>query len=254
MSAERLENLEPGQAIPFGGDRLARVSDALAQAFRPGDRLLVVEQTGDLLHVPAGQHEIAAAAVGRAAIAFQAMGGASDAQITAFFDAFAAKLDDDKVWTAIATANAGDVASAQARGRSTTRLVASDGMRRDMIAGLKVWRDAPPSRGSVLERIEHRGWSVEQVVAPLGVVGFVFEGRPNVFADATGVLRTGNTVVFRIGSDALGTARAIVAHALDPALAASGLPPGAASLVDSADRASGWALFSDTRLGLAVCR
>ena len=254
MSAERLEKLQPGQAIPFGGDRLARVTDALAQAFRPGDRLLVVEQTGDLLHVPALQHEIASAAVGRAAAAFKAMGVASDAQITAFFDAFAAKLDDAEVWAAIAAANARDVASAQARGRSTTRLVASDGMRRDMIAGLKVWRDAPPSRGRVLERIEHRGWSVEQVVAPLGVVGFVFEGRPNVFADATGVLRSGNTVVFRIGSDALGTARAIVAHALDPALAAAGLPPGAASLVDSADRASGWALFSDKRLGLAVAR
>ena len=254
MSAERLEKLEPGQAIPYGGDRLARVSDALARAFRLGDRLLVVEQTGDLLHVPARQHEIAAAAVGRAADAFQVMGGASDAQITAFFDAFAARLQDDEVWAAIAAANTGDVASARTRGRSTTRLLASDAMRRDMIAGLKVWRDAPPSRGSVLERIEHRGWSIEQVVAPLGVVGFVFEGRPNVFADATGVLRTGNTVVFRIGSDALGTARAIVAHALDPALEDAGLPPGAASLVDSADRASGWALFSDRRLGLAVAR
>ena len=52
------------------------------------------------------------------------------------------------------------------------------------------------------------------LTAPLGVVGFVFEGRPNVFADATGVLRGGNTVVFRIGSDALGTARAIVRHAV----------------------------------------
>jgi glutamate-5-semialdehyde dehydrogenase len=92
------------------------------------------------------------------------------------------------------------------------------------------------------------------VVAPLGVVGFVFEGRPNVFADATGVLKGGNTVVFRIGSDALETARAIVRHALDPALAEAGLPEGAASLVDSADRAAGWALFSDPRLALAVAR
>ncbi|HEY7293626.1 MAG TPA: aldehyde dehydrogenase family protein, partial [Dehalococcoidia bacterium] len=77
---------------------------------------------------------------------------------------------------------------------------------------------------------------------------------PNVFADATGVLRGGNTVVFRIGSDALGTARAIVRCALDPALAAAGLPPGAASLVESADHAAGWAMFSDRRLALAVAR
>jgi glutamate-5-semialdehyde dehydrogenase len=106
----------------------------------------------------------------------------------------------------------------------------------------------------VLERVEHPGWAVEQVVAPLGVVGFVFEGRPNVFADATGVLRTGNTVVFRIGSDALGTARAIVQHALNPALASAGLPEGAASLVESAEHAAGWAMFSDSHLALAVAR
>jgi glutamate-5-semialdehyde dehydrogenase len=86
------------------------------------------------------------------------------------------------------------------------------------------------------------------------VVGFVFEGRPNVFADATGVLRSGNTVVFRIGSDALGTARAIVEHALKPALAAAGLPAGAVGLVDARSHAAGWALFSDRRLSLAVAR
>ena len=127
-------------------------------------------------------------------------------------------------------------------------------MRRDMIAGLRAWRDAPSARGRVLERIEHEGWAVEQAIAPLGVVGFVFEGRPNVFADATGVLRTGNTVVFRIGADALGTAQAIVRQALDPALKAAGLPDGAASLVESPERAAGWAMFSDARLALAVAR
>lgn len=112
----------------------------------------------------------------------------------------------------------------------------------------------PSIRGSVTETVQHEGWHIDQVVAGLGVVGFVFEGRPNVFADATGVLRAGNTVVFRIGSDALGTARAIVEHALDPALAEAGLPAGAASLVASPSRAAGWAMFSDARLALAVAR
>ena len=88
----------------------------------------------------------------------------------------------------------------------------------------------------------------------MGAVGFVFEGRPNVVADATGVLRSGNTVVFRIGSDALGTARAIIESALAPALTASGLPEGAVSLVDSRSHAAGWAMFADRRLGLAVAR
>ncbi|HEY5412034.1 MAG TPA: aldehyde dehydrogenase family protein, partial [Caulobacteraceae bacterium] len=226
----------------------------LAARFRPGDRLIVVERTGDLLHVPGAVQEIASGAVGRADAAFQRMGEVSDAAVSAFFAAFAARLADDGVWTRIAAANADDVAAAKAKGRSTTRLVASEAMRRDMIAGLRAWKDAPAGRGKVVERIDHEGWSLEQVTAPLGVVGFVFEGRPNVFADATGVLRGGNTVVFRIGADALGTARAIVSEALDPAIAEAGLPPGAASLVESPERAAGWAMFADPRLALAVAR
>lgn len=253
MSAS-LEQLTAGQAIPYGGDRVAVVSPELAAAFRPGDRLIVVQETGDLLRVPAEQARIAGGAVERAHRAFQAMGSVSDDAITAFFEAFASRLGDEETWSAISTANAADVERAKARGRSTTRLVADEKMRRGMIAGLREWRDAPTTRGKVVERIDHPGWTVEQVVAPLGVVGFVFEGRPNVFADATGVLRTGNAVVFRIGSDALGTARAIVQHALDPALASAGLPEGAASLVESAEHAAGWAMFSDPRLALAVAR
>jgi len=252
--AGRLEALVPGMAVLYGGDKVAHVSPALAAAFRPGDRLVVVQTTGDLLHVPAAEAATAAAAVGRASDAFRCMGEVSDAQISAFFEAFAERLADDACWQTIAAANAADVESARARGRSTTRLQVSEAMRGDMIAGLRAWRDAPASRGRVIETVAHEGWRVEQTLAPLGVVGFVFEGRPNVFADATGVLRTGNTVVFRIGSDALGTARAIVAEALDPALAAAGLPPGAASLVDSAAHAAGWAMFSDPRLSLAVAR
>lgn len=250
----RLEALAPGQAIPFGGDRVAFVSPELAATFRAGDRLVVVQDAGDLLHIPAAEHAAAQGAVSRAAAAFARMGEVTDAAITAFFDAFAARLADDAVWAAIAAANTADVESARARGRSTTRLAASDAMRRDMIAGLQAWRDAEAPRGRVLERVEHPGWSVTQVMAPLGPVGFVFEGRPNVFADATGVIRAGNTVVFRIGSDALGTARAIVANALDPALAEAGLPEGAAVLVDSAAHAAGWAMFADSRLALAVAR
>jgi glutamate-5-semialdehyde dehydrogenase len=146
------------------------------------------------------------------------------------------------------------VAQAQAAGRTTTRLVLSGRMRADMIDGLRTWANIDGGRDELLQRFEHAGWSVEQRKAPLGVVGFVFEGRPNVFADACGVLRTGNTVVFRIGSDALGTARAIMKQAVVPALAASGLPEGAVGLLDSPSRATGWALFANSGLGLAVAR
>lgn len=250
----RLETLAPGQAIPFGGDRVAYVSPELAAAFRPGDRLVVDQASGALLHVPAAVQEIAADAVGRARTAFAAMAQVRDDQITFFFDAFAANLAHNGKWSEIEDANAADVESARARGRSTTRLQASEAMRQDMVAGLRAWRDAEPSRGRTLERIQHAGWSVEQVMAPLGVVGFVFEGRPNVFADATGVIRAGNTAAFRIGSDALGTARAIMDIALKPALAAAGLPEGAAVLVESPAHAAGWAMFADPRLSLAVAR
>ena len=252
MSIEPLTELTAGMAILAGGDRVIRVSPELAAAFGPGDRLAVAGDT--VLHLPAEEAATAAAAVGAASDAFSRMGAVTDDQITAFFEAFADRLADDAAFAPIAAANEADLDAARARGRSTTRLVLSDAMRADMVDGLRTWAAADSGRGDVIETVDHDGWTVELRRAGLGVVGFVFEGRANVFADACGVIRSGNTVVFRIGSDALGTARAIVEHALDPALAAAGLPAGAASLVDSAAHAAGWAMFSDPRLGLAVAR
>jgi glutamate-5-semialdehyde dehydrogenase len=249
-----LTTLAAGVPILYGGNRVTYVSSEVAESFRTGDRIVVVQDTGDLLLIPEREHKVATESVGRAAQAFGQMARVTDEQITAFYEAFARALEDSSAWGSIEEANAVDVEQARARGRSTTRLVATPKMRAAMIAGLHEWRDALPVRGRVVERVEHEGWTAEQVLAPLGVVGFVFEGRPNVFADATGVLRGGNTVVFRIGSDALGTARAIVAHALAPALASTGLPANAVVLLESAERSAGWALFSDSRLSLAVAR
>jgi glutamate-5-semialdehyde dehydrogenase len=240
--------------IVYGGDAVARVTSELAEAFVPGDRLMVVQDTGALLHIPAADWDVAASAVGAAWKAFAGMGTVTDEHISAFYEAFAARLEDDDSFAPIAAANVEDVARAKERGRSTTRLILSDSMRVGMVDGLRMWAKAATGRNAVLESVEHDGWRVDQIRSGLGVVGFVFEGRPNVFADATGVLRGGNTVVFRIGSDALGTARAIVANALDPALRSAGLPVGAVSLVDAPSRAAGWAMFSDARLGLAVAR
>ena len=251
---DRLDHLEPGMPIVYGGDRVTAVPEELAAAFRPGDRLIVVQSTGDLLHVPAAEWEVAGTAVTAARDAFHRLGSIGDDRVTAFYEAFAARLEDGASFDPIAAANEQDVRAARERGRSTTRLVLSEVMRAGMVEGLRIWATLPGGRGQVVESVAHEGWRVEQVRAGLGVVGFVFEGRPNVFADATGVLRSGNTVVFRIGSDALGTARAIVEHALDPALAEAGLPAGAVSLVDSPSRAAGWALFSHPALALAVAR
>ncbi|MEN9643603.1 MAG: putative gamma-glutamyl phosphate reductase protein [Actinomycetota bacterium] len=252
--SQPLQSLTAGERILVGGDRVVTVTEALAAAFTAGDRLVVVHDTGDVLHIPAAEHARVGAAVGRAATAFEQLAEVDDDRITAFFEEFASRLDDDTTFAPIAAANDADVASARERGRAIGRLTLSAGMRADMIAGLRAWRDNPTRRRQLLGTVHHEQWRVEQWRDPLGVVGFVFEGRPNVFADATGVLRTGNTVVFRIGSDALGTARAIMAAAVQPALHAAGLPEGAVQLVDSPAHAAGWALFADARLSLAVAR
>ncbi len=249
-----LSSLSAGQPIVFGGDRVVTVSAGLAAAFAPGDALLVDETDGELLHVPAAARLAAHDAVTAATDAALLLGAVEDAAVDRFFLGFADRLADDETFAPVAQANERDVEQARARGRSTTRLVLSASMRADMIAGLRGWTGVGAGRGTVVEHHEHAGWTLEQVRDRLGVVAFVFEGRPNVVADACGVLRGGNAVVFRIGSDALGTAQALMTQAVAPALAEAGLPAGSVSLVASVDRAAGWALFADPRLALAVAR
>lgn len=250
----QLEQVAAGERIIVGGDHFVTISKDIADKFKAGDALIVIEGTGEILYLPASERRAASDAVGQAQHAFSQMGSVSDEQISQFFNGFAKRLEDEAIWAAVLSANTADVESAKARGRSTTRLVATEKLRSGMVDGLRGWIGATSRRGAVLETVQHDGWSVDLVGAALGVVGFVFEGRPNVLADATGVLRGGNTVVFRIGSDALGTARAIMAGALEPALAEAGLPAGAVSLIDSAAHSSGWALVGDPRLALAVAR
>jgi len=245
--------LSSGTAVLSPHGRVFVVDDALSSAYGPGDRLVANDVAG-LLHVPKQELTRAQEAVDRAGDAFEAMHAVADDAVVAFYDEAARALEDEAVWQRITAVNADDVASARRRGRSTTRLAVSDTMRAKMIEGLSGWAEMPSRRGAVLEAVQHDGFRVEMIGAALGIVAFVFEGRPNVLADACGVLRGGNTVVFRIGADALGTARAIMSLAIEPALAAAGLPAGAVSLVDSKAHAAGWALFMDARLALAVAR
>src|SRR3954447_5977504 len=262
-----LTQLSAGQELVYGGNRVTVVTTELADAFAKGDRLVIVQETGDLLHIPAAEHSLVSAAVLDAGAAFTSLAECSDDQITEFFDCFADKIDDDSMFADVIAANQADVASALARGRSTTRLQLTPAMRSDMAAGLRSWAASATRRQQLMAITDHDGgsvsswrgaprggWGGSSWRGPLGVVGFVFEGRPNVFADATGVLRTGNTAVFRIGSDALGTARQIMRSCVEPALRQAGLPASSVQLVDSAAHAAGWALFSDERLALAVAR
>lgn len=220
----------------------------------PGDRVVPLGEFGELLVISKSAAEAAAQAVARANEAFRELATVSDTAINAFFSGFAARLADDQVFSAIAAANAADVADARARGRAVGRLELSERMRQDMIAGLRGWAEQPSRVGEVLERRQGQGYSIERRRAPLGVIAFVFEGRPNVFADAAGAVKNRNAAVFRIGGDALGTAIAIEEHALRPALVAAGLPEGTLSLVRSKEHAAAHALFCERSLRLAVAR
>ncbi len=253
MPLDGTDRLRAGDRV-LVGERMITIDDAFAATLEPGDRVIGVAGTGDILRVPKSESELVSKSIAAAAQAFVEMRECSDDAISKFYEVFAQLLDRSDVVGEITAANALDVADAKVRARSTTRLEFTEPMRRDMIDALRIWQNFEPNRDAVTERVEHKGWAVDTITSPLGVVGFVFEGRPNVFADATGVLRTGNTCVFRIGSDALRTAAAMMTHAILPALRLSGLPRGAIVLIDGRSHALGWALFSDKRLALAVAR
>ncbi len=236
------------------GQQIVEVSAAFADSIKDGDLVLGIASSGALRRIPAATHALVTDGVSKAAEAFGQLSACSDSAINSFFDSAADLLSSDSVFDKIATANAADVTSARSRGRSTTRLVLSSKMRSDMVAAFRMWRDLDLARETKIAEVLHDGWSVEQWLSPLGVLGFVFEGRPNVFADATGVLKSGNVVVFRIGSDALATARAIMANVIVPSLAKASLPENAVVLLDSPEHAAGWSLFSQSQLALAVAR
>jgi glutamate-5-semialdehyde dehydrogenase len=211
-------------------------------------------ELGELIVISKAAAEAARQAVARASLALAELGRVSDDAIARFFREFAARLEDETSFAQVRRANQADVASAKVRGRAVGRLELTERMRADMISGLRGWADTPTRVGEVIEQRQGAGYLIERRRAPLGIVAFVFEGRPNVFADAAGVLRNRNAAVFRIGGDALGTAVAIEEQALRPALLAAGLPEGALGLVRSKEHAAAHALFSERAVRLAVAR
>lgn len=255
MTHNQLTSLLPGAVIPFGGDRFTMVDAELAKSFVAGDRLHVVQSTGALLHIPAEVQRVVTEGVDRAVAAAQQLRRATISQLRGFYGDFADRLES--AWPQIREANRADVERARTRGRSTTRLEMSERTLGDMVSGVRTWSEyleAADETDRAERRVDHGDWKVEVVSAPIGVVAFVFEGRPNVFSDAVGALATGNSAVMRIGGDALDTAHAIFEHALHPALQAAGLPGDAVVLLPLREHAAGWALFSDSRIGLAVAR
>jgi glutamate-5-semialdehyde dehydrogenase len=108
-----------------------------------------------------------------------------------------------------------------------------------MADGLRQIAALPDPIGDTLETIERpNGLHIEKVRVPLGVIGIIYEARPNVTVDAAGLcLKTGNAVVLRGGSSALSSNERIVA-VLHDALRQSAVPADALQLIGSPDRSS----------------
>ncbi len=99
--------------------------------------------------------------------------------------------------------------------------------------------DLPDPVGQVIDRSERpNGLKLERVRVPLGVIGIIYESRPNVTADAAALgLASGNAVILRGGSEAIESNRALHA-AMAAGIEAAGLPAGAVQLVPTTDRAA----------------
>jgi len=135
----------------------------------------------------------------------------------------------------ILAANADDVASARAGGTPEAivdRLSLDEARIAAMAAGLREVAGLPDPVGEVVRGSTlANGLELRQVRVPFGVVGIIYEARPNVTADAAGIcLKSGNAVLLRGSSSALRSNQAIVA-ALRQAAAAAGLPEDAVQLV-----------------------
>ncbi len=142
----------------------------------------------------------------------------------------------------IMDANAADIAAALARGTHGSFLdrLALDDQRIEAIArGLEDIAALPdPVGATIAEWVRPNGLAISRVRTPLGVIGIIFESRPNVVADAGGLsLKAGNACILRAGSESVHSARAI--HAcLVKGLVAAGLPVASIQLVPTTDRAA----------------
>jgi glutamate-5-semialdehyde dehydrogenase len=143
---------------------------------------------------------------------------------------------------AILSANAEDVAEAKSNGTTAAfldRLSLDSNRVAGMADGIAVVRDIADPVGAVMESwTRPNGMTIERVRVPLGVIGVIYESRPNVTADAAVLcLKAGNAVILRGGSESYRSARAIHA-ALVTGLRVAGLPEDGIQLVPTRDRAA----------------
>ena len=157
------------------------------------------------------------------------------------------------------TANAKDMEAARAKGLSSAMLdrLALDPARIEAMAeGLEAIARFPDPVGRVLAEWERpNGLKIARVSVPLGVIGIIYESRPNVTSDAGGLcLRSGNAVILRGGSESFNSSAAIL-ECLQAGLREAGLPEAAIQRVPTRDRAAvGILLTMDDYVDIIVPR
>jgi glutamate-5-semialdehyde dehydrogenase len=144
--------------------------------------------------------------------------------------------------SAILAANARDIEAAKAAGLSNAlqdRLLLNEARTEAMAKGLDDIVALPDPVGSEIERWQRpNGLVISRVRVPIGIIGVIYEARPNVTADAGALcIKSGNVVVLRGGSDSFHSSRCIV-DLLRQALKTAGLPEDCVQLVPTTDRAA----------------
>ena len=143
---------------------------------------------------------------------------------------------------ALIEANHGDLERARAKGVARAfldRLTLTETRIEEMAQGLRQVAALPDPVGTVVETwLRPNGLEISRVRVPLGVIGFIYESRPNVTADAAGLcVKAGNAVVLRGGSEAI-ESNAMIAAVLGKALEKAGAPGEAIQFIDTPDRAA----------------
>jgi glutamate-5-semialdehyde dehydrogenase len=160
---------------------------------------------------------------------------------------------------AILEANRADLERTRATGATRAfldRLTLTDARIESMATGLREIAALPDPVGETVEAWRRpSGLEIARVRVPLGVIGFIYESRPNVTVDAAGLcVKSGNAVLLRGGSEAI-ESNALIAAVLAKAMDKTGAPPGAIQFVEITDREAVAAmLVQDTLLDLIIPR
>ena len=193
-------------------------------------------ETAAMPDVAAIMQRLGAAAKEAAAVLASASTAAKNHALTAAAEAIRERR------AAILAANAEDVAKGRARNLSAAlidRLVLDDKRIEAMARGLDEIAELPDPVGAVIAAWERpNGLHISRVRTPLGVIGVIYESRPNVTADAGALcLKAGNAVILRCGSESFRSSMAILS-CLEAGLIAAGLPAASIQVVPTTDRAA----------------